>query len=71
MNLLKKCKIGKGNMYLTENRLSRIKMWCAADDHNYMCHICAKELLGSNFNYEISMKLPQISHTHKNIIIGN
>ena len=37
-----------------------------------MCHICAKELLDSNFNkgviYKISVlgKLPQISHIHKN-----
>ena len=46
---VKKRKIGKGNAYLTENRLSRIEMWCAADDHNYMCDICAKEFLDSNF----------------------
>ena len=45
-----KRKIGKGNLYLTENRLSRNKMWCAADNHNYMCHICAKGILDSNFN---------------------
>ena len=25
-------------------------MWCASDNHNYMCHICAKELLDLNFN---------------------
>ena len=24
-------------------------MWCAADNHNYMCHICAKGVLDSNF----------------------
>ena len=48
-------------------------MWCAADNHNYMCHICAKGFLDSNFNkaviyqkYQIFMKLPQISHIHKN-----
>ena len=28
-------RIGKGNLYLTENWLSRNKMWCAADNHNY------------------------------------
>ena len=26
-------KIGKENLHLTENRLSRNKMWCAADNH--------------------------------------
>ena len=48
--MVKKRKIGKGNLYLTENRLSRNEMWCAADDYNNMCYICAKELLDSNFN---------------------
>ena len=43
-------KIGKGNLYLTENWLSRNEMWCASDNHNNMCYICAKELLDSNFN---------------------
>ena len=46
----KKRKIGKGNLSLTENRLSRNEMWCVSDNHNYMCHTCAKELLDSNFN---------------------
>ena len=32
-------------MYLTENRLSRNEMWFAADNHNYVCHKCAKEFL--------------------------
>ena len=40
----------EGNLYLTENRLSRNEKWCASDNHNNMCHICAKELLDSNFN---------------------
>ena len=39
----KKCKIEKGNLYLTENRSSWNEMCCAADNHNYMCHTCAKE----------------------------
>ena len=46
----KKCKIEKGNLYLTENQLSLNQMCCAADNHNYMCHTCAKEFLDSNFN---------------------
>ena len=46
-------------------------MWCAADNYNDMCHICAKELLDSNFKqlftkYQILMKLSQIRHIHKN-----
>ena len=28
-------------LYLAENRISRKQMWCAADNHNYICHICA------------------------------
>ena len=47
---VKNAKIGKGNLYLTENRLSRNEMWCAAYNHNYMCHIRAKGFLDSNFN---------------------
>ena len=46
----KKLKIGKGKLYLTENRLSWNEMCCAADNHNYICHTCAKEFLDSNFN---------------------
>ena len=40
----KKCKIGEGNLYLTENRLGRNEIWCAEDNHTYMCHIYAKGL---------------------------
>ena len=44
--MVKKIKVGKENLYLTEIRLSRNKLWChsAAENHNYMymCHICAK-----------------------------
>ena len=59
-------------MYAIENRSSRNEMWCAADNHNYTCHICAKELLHSNFNYAVIDKIsiftkrPQTSRTqHK------
>ena len=47
-------------------------MLCAVDNHNYMCHICATELLDLNLNEvvidntSLFMKLPQISYTHKN-----
>ena len=47
---VKNAKIVKGNLYLTENGLSWNEMWCASDNHNYMCHTCAKEFLNSNFN---------------------
>ena len=47
---VKKQKNGKGNLYLTENRLGWNKMCCAADNHNYMHHIGAKEFLDSIFN---------------------
>ena len=49
-------------------------MCCASDNHNYMCHTCAKEFLDSNLNgavidklqYQIFTILPQISHFHTN-----
>ena len=56
-------KIWKGNLHLTENRLSRNKMWCAADSNNYMCHVCAKDFLDSNFNQAV---IDKISNFHKN-----
>ena len=68
----KKRKIGKENLYLTENRLSWNETCCASDNHNYMCHTCAKEFLNSSLikqlltKYQIFTTLPQISHFHKN-----
>ena len=51
-------------------------MWCAADNHNYMCHICAEGFLDSNFNQAVIdknnikfwTKSPQISYIQKNHI---
>ena len=40
----------KGKSILTENRLSKNVMWCAADTHNGTRHTCAKGFLDSNFN---------------------
>ena len=54
---VKKREIGKGNLCLTENRCSRIKMWCTAGNHNYVSHICAKGFLDSNFNYAVTDKI--------------
>ena len=47
--------IRKGNLYLTENRLGRNKIWY--DNHSYMCHICAKGFLDSNFNEAVIDKI--------------
>ena len=49
-------------------------MWCAADNHNNMCHICAKGFSDSNFNSAVIdkisnlHKIAQISFIHKNRI---
>ena len=40
----------EGTSVLSETWLGRNKMWCAADNQNTMCHICAKGHLDSNFN---------------------
>ena len=32
-------------------------MWCAADNCNYMCHMCAKGVLESNFNLAVMNKI--------------
>ena len=58
----KKRKIGKGNLYLSENRSSWNEMCCAAVNHNYMCHIRAKEFLDSYFNQAV---IDKISHFHE------
>ena len=42
---VKNAKIGKGNLYITENRWSWNEMCCTSDNHNYMCHTYAKEFL--------------------------
>ena len=40
-------------MYSTENQLSRNEMWCAADNRNYMSHICAKGFSDSILNQPV------------------
>ena len=44
-------------IYLTENRLSRNEIRCAVDNHNHICHICAKWFLDSNFNEAVIDKI--------------
>ena len=66
-----------GNLYLTENRLSRNEMWCAEGNHNYMCHIFAKAFLDSNFIQAVIDKIsnlkeiaPNFAYLQKSCIIG-
>ena len=49
--------MGKGNLYLTKNRLYWNEMCCASDNYNYMCHTCAKEVLNSSFNQAVIHKI--------------
>ena len=49
MILLQKMQNSEGESLLTENRLGRNEILYAEDDHSYMCHICAKIYLDSNF----------------------
>ena len=64
----KKRKLGKGNLYLTENRLSRNKMLCVA-----ICVTYVQRFLDSKFNDAVIDKIsniqeinPKISNFHKN-----
>ena len=49
----KKRKIGKGNLHLTENQLSRNEVWCAADYHSYTCHIIICKRI---FRFELKLR---------------
>ena len=37
-------------------------MCCASDNHNYMCHTCAKEFSNSSFNEAV---IDKISNFHE------
>ena len=48
------------------------EMCSGADNHNYMCHTCAKEYLDSNFNQAVIDKIsifleidPNSTYSHK------
>ena len=43
-------------------------MWCVSDNHSNMCHICAKELLDSNFNEAVIDKIPIFQEIGQNFI---
>ena len=68
----KTSKIEEGNLYLTENRLSRNKICCAEDNHSYMSKTWPKEFQIRTLieqllpKYRFFKKLPKISHIHKN-----
>ena len=47
--ILENSKIGKENIFNWKS-IYRNEMWCAANNHNYVFHICAKERLYLNFN---------------------
>ena len=40
-------------------------MWCAANNHNNMCHICAIKFLDSNLNEAVIDKISKISNFHE------
>ena len=44
-------------------------MCCASDNHNYMCHTCAKEFLNSSFNLEVIDKISNFHDIVTNIVI--
>ena len=48
--LTKMKKIGKGSMYLTENRFSGNKILAYGGIHKHMHHICAKEFFDWNIS---------------------
>ena len=54
---VKKCKIWKGNLFLSENGFSRIEMWWAVVKHNHTRHICAKGFSDSNFNQAVRQNI--------------
>ena len=43
-------------------------MCCAADNHNYMRHICAKEFLDSNFNEAVIDKISNVHDIAQNFV---
>ena len=41
-------------------------MWYVADNHDYMCHLCAKEFLDSNFNWSVIDKISNFQEIDPN-----
>ena len=46
-------------------------MWCAADKHNYMCHICSKGFLDSRVNKALIDKISNFHEIAQNFIYQN
>ena len=75
-------KIWKRTLFVTVNRLSRNKKWCddGVDNHNYICHICAKGLfrfwtvtkrLLTKYQFYTKLLQSLHTHTHKIVILGH
>ena len=45
-------------------------MCFASDNHNYMCHTCAKEFLNSNFNKAVIDKIPNFHNIAPNLVFS-
>ena len=41
-------------------------MWCASDNHNYICHISAKEFLDSKFDKAVVNKMSDVDEIASN-----
>ena len=41
-------------------------MWCAADNRNFKCYICAKGVLDSNFNEAVIDKISNLQEIAPN-----
>ena len=41
-------------------------MWCAAGNHNYMSHVCAKGFLDLNFNQAVIDKISNLLEIAQN-----
>ena len=39
---------------------------CTADNHNYMCHICTKGFVDSNFNEAVIAQISNLKKKKKN-----
>ena len=46
-------------------------MYCAADNHSYMCHTCAKKFLDSNLNEAVIDKISNIHEIAPNSTYSN
>ena len=45
-------------------------MYCASDNHNFMCHTCAKKFLNSTFNWAVIDKISNFHDIAPNFIFS-